>query len=232
MLTIGVLSWKSHKTLRNTLQSYEIYGLTELADEKIIFFQEIAQEDIDIANEFGYKAIGSPTNIGIAGGYKELVSNATGSLFLFLENDWVLIEEAQTQIVTGAALLAVGGVDMVKYRHRILPGAPLWSAQFAGNEMSRPEYLLDSLHWLDNPDQLVTDYGYYPIKKLPYGWYIADSRFANWTNNPTMFNTRWIKAMSYQFDGDIERGLQGKWQQYPMAMVAQGDGLFTHNRIG
>lgn len=205
-----------------------------MADQKIIWFQEITDEDKDIAARFGYEAIGSSDNVGIAGGYRGLVDHATGSLFLFLENDWLLIEEPSTQIITGAMLLETNSVDVVRYRHRLVPGAPLWSSQFAGNETSRPEYLLESMHWEKNPDKYtLSDYAYahQPIKKLPYGWYMTDARFAAWTNNPTMFRTDFIKYLSKKFEGDVEIALSEWWQSSAGFKVAQGDGLFTHHRL-
>jgi hypothetical protein len=44
-LTLCVLSWKSHKTLNNTLSSYKKNGLLELSNQRLIFFQEINEED-------------------------------------------------------------------------------------------------------------------------------------------------------------------------------------------
>ena len=231
-LTIGVLSWGAHNTLINTLESYKFRGLDKLADQRIIWFQEMSPVDIEIAKAYDYEYAGSPDNIGIAGGYRELVERATGSLFLFLENDWELIENPHIQIAVGAACLSTCATDVVRYRHRLNPGHPLWTSQFRGNEMSRPEHLLDSVHWEEHPEKFVTDYGYHPIESLPMGWYITDSRFANWTNNPTMFRTSWIKNLSNRFGGaDVERDLQTWWQEQPFNIM-QGDGLFTHNRIG
>ena len=227
-LTIGVLSWGAHYTLRNTLESYRFWGLDKLADQKIIWFQEISEEDIMIAQMYGWDYDGSSTNIGIAGGYKELVARATGSLFLFLENDWRLIQNPEIQIITGAVLLEAGATDVVRYRSRKYPGNPLWTLQFKGNELSRPEHLLDCLHWEEHPEKFPQ------IHKLPYGWYRTDARYANWTNNPTMFRTDLLKSivLTSLWNGDGEKSIQGFWQEQSQIKVMQGDGLFEHYRIG
>lgn len=225
-MSIGVLSWGSHKTLRNTLTSYREYGLDKLDQERIIFFQEITDQDISIADEFGYKAIGSETNIGIAQGYKRLVEESTGDLFLFLENDWALIADPSDQMYDAANLLRSSTVDVVRFRHRYYPGNPLYTRQFQDREMVQPTHLLDSIHWTD------------PSKFDPYiqekdGWFITNSMYANWTNNPTMFRTKWLRQeiLPRLKDDDIEMSLQ-EWWQTQVFLVAQGDGLFTHWRIG
>lgn len=226
-LTIGILSWGAHYTLRNTLESYRFWGLDKLADQKLIWFQEMSEEDKAIAGFFGWDCDGSSSNLGIAGGYRELVARTTGSLFLFLENDWRLIENPLVQITTGAVALETFGTDVVRYRSRKHPGNPLYTRQFQGNELSRPEHLLDCLHWEEHPEKFSQ------IQKLPYGWYGTDSRYANWTNNPTMFRTDWIRMWSSLFAGDVEIDFQHTWENYkPPFRVIQGDGLFEHYRIG
>lgn len=225
-LTLGILSWKSHSTLRNTLESYRTFGLDTLASQRVIWFQEITDEDREIAEEYGYEAIGSDTNVGIAGGYKGLVEHATGSVFLFLENDWVLLENPIQALVEGIYTLSTMQVDVIRYRHRDRPGVPLWTYQFQGHELEHPTHLLDSVHWTD-PDRFPQ------IDRLVMAgtWFVTRARYANWTNNPTMFRVDWLKEnILPRMAGDIEQGIQSWWEQQDY-LVAQGEGLFTHNRI-
>lgn len=56
MLSIGVLSWKAHETLRKTLASYRYLLL--LVDEAVVFFNSVTDEDRAIAEEFGFRAEG------------------------------------------------------------------------------------------------------------------------------------------------------------------------------
>lgn len=227
-MTIAILSWGAHKTLENTLQSYKKYGLDQLDDDKVIFFQEITETDREIATKYGYQSFGSPENIGIAEAYKLLVSYASGDLFLFLENDWELIENPTQQMFAAAEMLRNEAIDVARFRHKINPGEPLWTRQYKGKELTRPEFLLDCIHWTD------------PLQFSPLIWELdfdngrwvgAWAKNANWTNNPTMFRTEWLREnIIPRITGDIEADLQGWWKDQWFT-VGQGNGLFTHNRL-
>ena len=225
-LTIGILSWKQHKTLRNTLESYKTFGLDKLASQRIIYFQELSLPDKHIAEKYGYDYIGSNENVGIAEAYKRLVENATGQFFLFLENDWVLLEEPEEEIEKGIKILEHGHADVVRYRHRKFPGHPLWTLQFQGHEQDRPTHVLDAVHWTVAPENIEG------IHLGHFGYYYASAANANWTNNPTMFRTAWIKGLVPSFTRDVEIDFQEEWEKMDWVMVAQGNGLFTHRRIG
>jgi hypothetical protein len=227
-LSIGILSWGQQTTLRNTLDSYKRNGLLEKATQSFIFFQEISDEDIEIAEEYRINAIGIKENIGIAGGYKRMLEEVSEPYFLFLENDWVQIVDTNRgkslALEEGYTLLTTGMADVIRYRSRFNPGHPLWSRQFAGNEMSRPEYLLDSVHWDLAPEKSFPN----EIARISEDWYATTSAYANWTNNPHMVRTEWAREVLVpRLEGDIEKSLQQ--QEY---IVAQGEGLFTHGRIG
>ena len=56
-LSIGLLSWRAHETLRKTLKSYRRANLFACADDFKIFFNEISDEDRAIAAEFGVEAV-------------------------------------------------------------------------------------------------------------------------------------------------------------------------------
>lgn len=231
-IDLAMLSWGSPLTLRNTLESYKYHGLDKLVDRKIIYFQEISDLDREIAEEYDFGTVlGSPNNIGIGAAYKRLVEESTGDLFLFLENDWLLIENPEYQIKECIRWLAHRSVtfffnnaDVVRLRHRSNPGEPLWTRQFMGNEESRPEHLLDSIHWT-NPDKFDHVYHAYD------NWYCTDAKHANWTNNPTMVRTEWLRQnIVPRLTGDIEKAVQPWWATQTFKVV-QGDGLFTHMRL-
>jgi hypothetical protein len=222
-LTIGILSWRAHRTLVNTLESYKIFGLDLLAKEKIIYFQEQSVTDLSIASKYGYEAIGTKENLGIAAGYQALVERSTRPVFLFLENDWVLIDNPDRQLSRGWSFVESGIMDLIRYRHRKFPGNPLWTLQFQGREYDRPTHLLDSIHWTD-PSK------FREITQSP-DLFITTSMNANWTNNPHMARTEWLlENIVPRIAGDIEGTLQEWWEQQ-LYMVGQGDGLFTHKRI-
>jgi hypothetical protein len=226
-VTVAMLSWGQHTTLINTLTSYKNNGLLGIPGwQYSIYFQECSKEDISIAEEYGFNPLGSSQNIGIAGGYRKLVDDAKNSLFLFLENDWELISDPEYQLYKAAYRLDSMYYDVVRFRHRKFPGNPLWTKQFKGKELSRPEHLLDCVHWVETPQEFSQIYWDDPF-------WVTTSEFANWTNNPAMFRTDFLKSYILSHFGyqDIEKDIQ-KWWQKQTFLVAQGEGLFTHNRIG
>lgn len=236
-MTVAILSWAAHETLLNTLESYAKFNLAD--DERIIYFQEISSKDKEIAHRYGYQWLGSDTNIGIAGAYAELVKHATGEFFLFLENDWELIRKPRAELDAAKVLLHGRLADVVRLRHRIHPGAPLWTVQFKDREMDRPTHLLDSVHWSDPAQKfpaLVRKYGVALRTGLDENiqeifWH-TDAQHANWTNNPTMFRTEWLRETIVPKLGtrDVELDLQPWWEHQDFR-VAQGEGLFTHKRL-
>src|SRR5258708_7652256 len=90
-MPIAILFWGSHNLLVNTVHPYNKYDLPIYDPERIIFFQEIYGADTKLAKRYHYEYIGTKENVGIAEGYRRLVERATGDLFLFLDNDWELI---------------------------------------------------------------------------------------------------------------------------------------------
>ena len=99
-ITIGYLSWKRHEIFRQTLNSHKTNGLHDLIKpcNRIIFFQELSIEDINIANEFQCKYIGEQDNIGILNAFIKLVESCQTKYFIFCENDWYLCENKDTTI--------------------------------------------------------------------------------------------------------------------------------------
>lgn len=227
-ITLAMLSWGYHETLTNTLNSYQELGLLSLVDERVIFFQEFSDRDKEIADEYGFDSFGSPDNIGIAEGYNLLAAYASGEFFLFLENDWKLLEDPKDAILEGGKLLE-SGVDLIRYRHRDNPGNPLWTRQFEGREYDRPTHLLDAIHWKKNMLEFkeMSRAFTFPTNE----WYVTSSRNANWTNNPHMARTSFIRenVIPHIGLGDLEQDIQSWWENQ-IFLVAQGKGLFTHER--
>ena len=233
MLTVAVLSWGSENTLYNTLKSFAYHGLA--AEQRIALLQEGTPFQEGICREFKFQPISYPINVGIARGYKILLEQATAPNFLFLENDWELLRYPHDQLETGMHLLATHAIDIARFRHRTNPGNPLWTRQFEGQEYVRPSHLLDSIHWTD-PDKFPeistvdfsTESGESKLR-----WYITNATYANWTNNPHMGRTGWLRerVAPRLGDKDLEVDIQGWWEQQSMIRVGQSEGLFTHNRL-
>ncbi len=236
-LSIGILSWGLPATLWKTLSSFRRHRLFERADECLIYFNEMTALDQSIARHFGIRSLGSPENIGIGRALTALVTEARGDTFLFLENDWELVEDAA---VTGArltrslALLASNEVQLVRLRHRVRHGMPLFQTQCVGQEESAPPFLLDTQHWIDDPAARFP--GRVSKRRIEgEDWFFSAARFANFTNNPCLYPTAFLRDRILPYAKGVHISLEldvnAWWLEEDGIRVAQGPGLFMHSRI-
>lgn len=236
-LSIGMLSYKRHKTLEQTLSSYKRNGLLDLCKNFTIFFQDISKKDILIANHFGIRYTGWNSNM-VPFDYriKEIYDTINTPYTLFLENDWLLIENkeiTENLILEAINLIKSNKVDVVKLRHRKNPGTPLYSENLIKNKEKNPEVwnkwkvmLMECVHWYNNPEKMFPEY----IKK-DGNYYYTSSEYVPYTNNPCIYNTNLFKNKISPFfkeNLNIEvRIQQGYWQNLNLK-VCHGDGLFKH----
>ena len=75
-LSIGILSWKSGQTLVNTLQTYFDREFLHQVNDVCILFQEVSEQDKQIAEHFNIPYIAKDSNIGIGKGFIELTEQA------------------------------------------------------------------------------------------------------------------------------------------------------------
>jgi hypothetical protein len=238
-ISIGILSWHSGQTLINTLESYYNNSLLDIVNDVTILFQEVTDEDKQIADHFGIKYIGLNKNIGIGKAFIKLTEFAKTENVLLLEHDWLLIENevtTYTRLKSGLELLNQG-FNFIRYRHRKNPGYPLFTQPvYQGNELNHYDkeidlispHLLDSIHWLETPEINFPD----KIQKRE-NYFITTSRWGNWTNNPGLFKKQFYINTVSQFTGNgIE--LEGKisaWWARQNFKIAQGEGLFKHEDL-
>jgi hypothetical protein len=233
-LSIGILSWNSGQTLVNTLTTYYENGLFDIVNDYKILFQEVSEQDKQIANYFSVPYIGLNNNIGIGKAFIQLTEQAQTDNILILEHDWQLIENLETahsRLNSGIQLLE-NGFKCVRYRHRNQPGNPHFSFRNIGKELDYydPEiectspHLLDSLHWLNPaesfPDKIQQDGEYF----------VSTSRWGNWTNNPCLYKKDFYLDVVKPFAGDgiaLEGNISRWWAQQNYK-VAHGEGLFKH----
>jgi hypothetical protein len=234
-ISIGILSWKSGQTLVDTLLTYYDNGLFDMVNDATILFQEVSDEDYQIANHFGLNYIDLDNNIGIGKAFVKLAENAITDNILLLEHDWKLIENKITtynRLSTGLDMLN-NGFDCIRYRHRKYPGIPLFTENaYKGNELNHYDdemkcnspHLLDSLHWL-NPAES------FPDKIQTKGeYFVTTSRWGNWTNNPCLYKKEFYLDTVKEFAGDgiALEGNIGYWWSRQDFKVAHGEGLFKH----
>lgn len=236
-ISICILSWNNRISLENSLKSYRKHGLLDLSDDITILFQEGSPHDEKLAKKFGVKFISLKENIGIGKGIIRLAENAGYEHFLFLENDWELVENRETlsaELSEGLELLN-NGFHIIRFRSRKKPGHPLYSIRHKGNELNYYDdwhkvsspHLLESLHWLDPAEQ-------FPDKIQKKGkFFVTTSRWANWTNNPFLMRKELFLQKIAPFAGEgvqFERIIAPWWVQQDFK-IAQGEGLFMHNDL-
>ena len=234
-LSVGILAWKSGQTLIDTIMSYAQGEFLESVNDVIILFQEVSDDDRLIAEFFGIPYIGLEENIGIGEGFIKLTEQAQTDNVLILEHDWQLIEDRETTIkrLQEGINLLNNGFHAIKYRHRKNPGYPLFTYKHKDKELEYYDriigyfspHLLDSIHWTDNPEIKFKDYIYKSGE-----WFATTSRYANWTNNPTIYKKQFYLDIVKPFAGkkaELEINISRWWAEQNFK-VAQGEGLFCH----
>ena len=135
MLSIGLLSWKAHQTLRKTLESYACAKLAANADEFKVFFNEMSDEDRALAAEFGVECVGDERNLGIWKGMDECAKALSGDVILLLQNDCPVVatpEDTARYLKEGVELIRSGKADMIRLRHRFNQGDGISFRRFYG----------------------------------------------------------------------------------------------------
>tara|TARA_B100000073_G_scaffold347263_1_gene361059 strand:- start:1229 stop:2029 length:801 start_codon:yes stop_codon:yes gene_type:complete len=258
-ITIGYLSWKRRNILEQTLQSHQENGLFDILkpQNRIIFFQEISQQDINIAKTYELNILGNEENIGILNAFIELVKNCKTKYFIFCENDWLLIENkkmCEDVLNDCIQLLNKDQKNVIKLRHIKNPGNPLYSHPSNVHEWLNGKYhgfpyKLESLSWLDDPNKYYKS-GVLNEIQYKYKWYSTTLEHQRWSNNIFIANTKFLKntmvPMITNFkDTHKYLGLEnilinyhsilGKNEQidkyineYKTLKVVAGMGLFTH----
>jgi len=235
-ISIGILAWKSGQTLVDTLATYYQNSLNEIISDITILFQEVSEQDKQIADYFSIPYIGLDNNIGIGMGLLRLAESSQSDNILLLEHDWKLIENKETtyqRLQSGIELLDKG-YKCIRYRHRNNPGFPHFSFKHIGNELEyyddyykmKSPHLLDSLHWLDPSKS-------FPDKIQKEGEYFTStSRWGNWTNNPCMYKKEFYINSVLNFKDDSNQitseGEVAIWWAQQNYKVAHGEGLFKH----
>jgi hypothetical protein len=234
-ISIGILAWNSGQVLVDTLTTYHTNGLFDIVNDTTILFQEFNEQDYQIAKHFGLDFIGLTQNIGIGQAFIRLTENAQTDNVLVLEHDWNLIENKETtyeRLESGLELLG-GSVDVVRYRHREQPGNPHFSFKYKGKELTYYDdeigctspHLLDSVHWCDPKKEFPEHIGQFGE------YFLAGSRYGNWTNNPCLYNKQFYLDVVKPFAGEgiALEGNISKWWAQQNYSVAHGEGLFKHN---
>ena len=209
-LACCLMSWRSHKTLEATLETYKAQNLFSYFDEVIVLFQEVSIADLEIAEKYNLRYITTDKNIGIHGGMRLLAESATSDYILFLENDCPLIEEGKeikSQLSLSISRLSKGEVDIYRMRSRWQPGEKFDTIEKYKEYHKLPNEkfnLHKFLRKLIRPGKYKKLIGTSPyvhetpqgflynrfIKKMPEGDFIVDSAVLPWTNQSVIVNRK------------------------------------------
>jgi hypothetical protein len=212
-LSIGVLSYRAHATLRHTLDSHLRAGLPNVADEYFVFFNALCDEDREIASSRHLTFCGSAENSGIFGGFREIAGRAKSRYVLILENDICAIlpkADAAAQLKSALDDMERHEIPVFSLRSRLSPGQGLSGAKkyvraFGVSEHLRDEYPNQRAGSLSKLMTLL-EYGSidkfrgraifverHPevvqpsaIRLLPSGNFVSDSRYLNWSNQSVL----------------------------------------------
>jgi hypothetical protein len=208
----GVLSWRDRDTLRHSLESYKRENFAGLFDRALIYFQEIEDEDRAVASAFGFEAAGDGTNRGILGGFKAMAEALDTDYVLLVENDALLVENAESvirQIKSALSNLRVGTAQVYRMRHRQFPGQqfaiykrkrfwPPQGASRAAHTMAairrvfRPKAARRAAGWtVYYRDDAATRFPKL-VRLTPDGDYLISSATLEWSNNTFLINRRFF----------------------------------------
>jgi hypothetical protein len=256
-ITIGYLSWKRHEILEQTLNSHLQNGLFDIipVENRIIFFQEISEKDIKIAEKYNCSYIGSEDNVGILRAFISLVEYCKTKYFIFSENDWLLIENKNIveKILNDCIdLIENNEVELIKLRHRINYGNPLYSKpqntkEWLNNYNINYPYKLESLHWLS--DEELDSQPFFTKYTNNYSWFITSPKHQFWSNNIFISNINFLKKCIIPLtthelnNNDLYTGLEKVLinctkndnphllkfiKIYENSKICAGEGLFKH----
>lgn len=250
-VTFGMLTHEP-RSMRDTLATYEKWGLFEVVAEFLVYINKRRPEVDDVIKPYvdrypnKIRVMGDAHNYGIARGITFLTGNATKPYFLFLERDFQLIEPAQCvieEIETGVKMIKAGTAHVVRYRHRKRAGRPNWAERmFKGHEDDvfkgpQPNLFCNHYYWVPEPEKLWPDKIWH-CNQNPL-MYCSDSYYCNWTNNPQLWGVEWWNhEYVSRFDQfqrndpwyDLETYMNwepNSWNDRKFT-VAQGQGLFKH----
>jgi hypothetical protein len=231
-ITLSYLSYRSYMTLENTLRSHK--ELLEAVAEKQIYFQEICECDLEFSTEYNLEFFGTTSNTGIRGGLLELLDNCRTKYFLFLENDFVLIEPLDTvkKVLNDCIdLIENHNIKVVRLRHESYPGEPLYSRNIDYVHMGGLK--LEAVY-RDNDISLIYPDVVHRLE-LNYPYFYTSSNNAQWSNNVFICETSWLKTVIAEISkGDIDFMLEPTLIEHSLRnnyLVAHGKGLFTHSRL-
>tara|TARA_R110000868_G_scaffold124816_1_gene329720 strand:- start:9543 stop:10424 length:882 start_codon:yes stop_codon:yes gene_type:complete len=245
-LSIGLLTFNSPKTLKNTLESYKYTKLLELSDDICCIIQPSSKqsEEENICKEYNIKSYIQTSNTKMAGAIKTIWNTCKYDYMMFLECDFVICEnenKIKNILNFGLTELKNDKVDLVRLRSLKNPGHPIQTnlikTRILNSSCESNEDLKRNLNYLtngyDNPDELYPKY----IKKYSTNpkMYLMSSKYCGYTNNPYIVTRKFYinNINPHCVDGEIlENRMDENWYKPNTDhRILITEGLFKHNRL-
>ena len=249
-ISLAILSWKAHDTIRKTLNSYNKENLLSLFDESFIYFNQISEEDKQLAKEYNIDYKGNPENLGFSGGLKNMILEAKNDYVLVLQNDCNLVEnfeECKKQLDIALKLLQENKIDIMRLRHRFNVGEGFSDVYKYTNNLLRFLRFFNfktrrvmrgrSVYIEKHPELLFPE-----VIKKENDIFIVDSSVINFTEQSFLISKKFmLELFDYIEKHPKKRGLKGfqvpeiilncKWWRKQHFKIGVGKGLFSHNRF-
>lgn len=249
-------------SLVNALKSWQRHGLLDYAQERYLNIDggdsDSRNRITGLARSYGFTVFTSETSQGISSAMARLMQAVKSPFVLLLEKDWKLVESRATvlkQLDLAKRLMFSrqngSRADLVKFRSRWNFGFPNVSPRKTvppdwdiGVSMVRTRarwepHLFCNIYHYQSDEVLLSRY---PNRMwrcgCDFNYWCFDSGQCGWTNNPIMFRRKWwldmMHGIAHKHRNKVfEAGTyySDEWL-LPHWVVAESDGLFTHDEIG
>tara|TARA_B100000683_G_C12426548_1_gene529981 strand:- start:344 stop:1150 length:807 start_codon:yes stop_codon:yes gene_type:complete len=240
-ICVSVLAFEGVRTLNQTLHTNTI--LFKLVKETHVLFQQIDDPRRrawaeNLSSKYSLISHFQDKNIGQRLAFAELVSFCTQPFILVLEEDFKAAADAHfaEQLQLGIHFLK-SGTSAFRLRSRKFPGEPnyiheswLRSGGAHGGRIPAT-HLIEYVTWDDAPEEYIKELNV--CYRHPKTW-CTSSKHAQYTNNPTLYSTDFLRWLVSQVPADADLPFEGWltrfWAQQSFT-VAYSDGLFTHERL-
>lgn len=248
MLTIGILTYNSPKTLHSTLLSYKASGILDFTDDIIVVIQpsEKNMEEKQICEIFSInKIIMNENNTKMAGAIDLIHNEAKYEYVLFLECDFRAVtkkDQMYNLLNYGIELIKKGG-HIVRLRSLKNPGHPTEHNLFKHFFVNLTEITDNSIdvlrqmyyvtHYMEYPEIILPDYITKVNNENEPRTYLMSSKNAVYTNNPHIVSKQFYKEFikPYVIYGEnLESCIDGVWHNHEHKIYIT-EGCFTHMRL-
>lgn len=236
MISIGILSYNSPLTLKNTLMSYSHYGIFNYSDDIFCVIQpsDKSNEEIKICNDFNIKYYLEEKNNMMLGGMKRVFTESKYDCVLWTENDFRIHKnknEVKKIIDFSEKLILNGIVDLVRVRNLKLPGHPINTKTKYYNNLSDTTKIDYSCYFTEDPHIKFPNY----IEKYNENpdMYIMSSKNCGYTNNCFITSKKFFNDIilkNSKGNLHIEPDIDEVWGNLNL-VIGISDGFLTHVRM-